>query len=173
MSSLISTEAGRKRLQTALQAATDAQGHPYYSGTIDGVLGPASSTAIIHFRTDHGLSPVAEYDVDLERELGLLTIQDPAIVNAAKAKGIDILDLLKLIGPVNSLLKGNPVNITPDQITGIIRALLAAVFGYITGKGWLDANTAATISGAVATILVAAWSIYSNRPKTIVPIAAK
>lgn len=171
MSSLISTEAGRKRLQTALQAATDAQGHPYYSGTIDGILGPASATAIIHFRTDHGLSPVAEYDVDLERELGLLTIQDPAIVNAAKAKGINIIDLLKLIGPVNSLLKGNPM--TSDQLTGIVRALLAAVFGYITGKGWLDANTAATISGAIATILVAAWSIYSNRPKTIVPIAAK
>lgn len=155
------------RLQQALAD------HGFQPGPVDGIDGPQTNRAIINARIAYKLDhqDQALYDVALERELGLLVIQDPIIVAAAKARGIDLLTLIGLIGPISNLLKGKTV--TADQITGILRAILAAIFGYITGKGWLDANTAATISGAVLTLIVTAWSIYSNRAKTIVPISAK
>lgn len=56
---------------------------------------------------------------------------------------------------------------TSDQIGGIIRAVLAAVFGYITGKGWIDGATATTISGAIATLAITAWSVWTNRASAI------
>lgn len=56
---------------------------------------------------------------------------------------------------------------TPDQFGGIVRALVAALGGYLVGQGIVDANTAATIGGAVATIAVAVWSAYTNRPAKI------
>lgn len=165
----IDTDAKRKRIQTALALHKDVNGAPYYSGTIDGELGPKSIHAISLFRTDHNLDHPGEpvVDTDLMRELGLLTIQDPSVVAAAKAKGIDLLTLIGLVGPVLALLKGRPM--TSDQLGGIVRAVLAAIAGYFVGKGVIDADTAATISGAVATIAVAAWSIFTNRPSKIVP----
>ena len=51
---------------------------------------------------------------------------------------------------------------TSDQIGGIVRALLAAASGWAIGKGYIDGTTAATISGAIGTIVIAAWSYYSN-----------
>lgn len=50
-----------------------------------------------------------------------------------------------------------------EQFGGIVRALVSALGGYLVGRGILDANTAATIGGAVATIAVAAWSVYAKR----------
>lgn len=49
------------------------------------------------------------------------------------------------------------------QIGGIVRALVAAVGGYFVGQGMVDAETVTTIGGAVATLAVAAWSIYAKR----------
>lgn len=54
---------------------------------------------------------------------------------------------------------------TAEQVGGIVRALVAALGGYLVGQGILDANTAATIGGAVATIAVAVWSVWL-KPKT-------
>lgn len=53
---------------------------------------------------------------------------------------------------------------TSEQLGGIIRALLSAVGGYLVGQGLVDANTAATIGGAVATLIVAVWSVWSKGP---------
>ena len=53
---------------------------------------------------------------------------------------------------------------TSDQFGGIARALISALAGYLVGQGLVDANTAATVGGAVATIAVAVWSAYTNRP---------
>lgn len=49
------------------------------------------------------------------------------------------------------------------QIAGVVRALVAAIGGYFVGQGLVDAETVTTIGGAVATLAVAAWSIYSKR----------
>ena len=55
-----------------------------------------------------------------------------------------------------------------DQLGGILRAVLAAVGGYVTGKGYVDSATYLTISGAIVTVLTAVWSFVSNRSgKTI------
>lgn len=52
---------------------------------------------------------------------------------------------------------------TSDQIAGVVRALVAAVGGYFVGQGVTDAETVATIGGALATLAVAGWSIYAKR----------
>jgi ABC-type proline/glycine betaine transport system permease subunit len=51
-----------------------------------------------------------------------------------------------------------------DQIFGIVRTIAAAGFGFMAGKGWLDGATAEALSGAVATIAVAVWSVTSKKP---------
>jgi hypothetical protein len=54
-------------------------------------------------------------------------------------------------------------SMTGDQIGGIVRAVAAAVGGYLVGKGVIDEQTAAAVSGAVVTIAVAAWSVWSKK----------
>ena len=51
-----------------------------------------------------------------------------------------------------------------EQIAGIVRAIAAAGGGYLVGKGFLDEQTAAALSGAVVTLAVAVWSVMSKRP---------
>jgi hypothetical protein len=167
--SFIDTDTKRKRIQFQLSEHLDATGMPYYRGVIDGILGDASADAIVRFRKDHNIvypPHPAEVDTDLMRELGLLTIQDPAIVGIAKAKGIDLISLLKLIGLANRLSKGD-TTMTADQIGGVIRAILTFLAGIAVAKGWLDNATALTIVGALVTLATAAWSIFTNRPANI------
>lgn len=57
--------------------------------------------------------------------------------------------------------------LTIDQFGGIVRALLAAAAGYFVGKGVIDADTAATVTGALATLAITAWSIWTNRPAKV------
>ena len=52
-----------------------------------------------------------------------------------------------------------------EQFGGIVRALVSALGGYLVGQGLVDANTAATVGGAVATIAVAVWSVWAKRVK--------
>lgn len=49
------------------------------------------------------------------------------------------------------------------QFLGVVRAVLAALGGYLVGQGFLDDSTVQQLSGAVATIAAAAWSVYSKR----------
>jgi hypothetical protein len=50
-----------------------------------------------------------------------------------------------------------------EEIAGLVRALVAALGGYLVGQGLLDSESAMTIGGAVTTIAMAIWSIYSKR----------
>jgi|OM-RGC.v1.037257056 hypothetical protein len=50
-----------------------------------------------------------------------------------------------------------------DQLYGIVRALLAAVGGYLVGQGMLDGATAETIAGAAATLVTAVWSVWAKK----------
>lgn len=52
---------------------------------------------------------------------------------------------------------------TGEQIGGIVRTLAAAGFGILVGKGIIDAETAAALTGAVGTIGIAVWSVWSKR----------
>ena len=55
--------------------------------------------------------------------------------------------------------------ITGEQIGGIIRTVAAAGFGILVGKGIIDAETAAALTGAVGTIAIAIWSVWSKKAK--------
>ncbi len=51
-----------------------------------------------------------------------------------------------------------------DQVFGIVRTVVAAVGGFLAGKGYLDASTVEALAGAMATIVVAVWSVASKKP---------
>ena len=55
-----------------------------------------------------------------------------------------------------------------DQITGIIRAILAAVGGLMVQRGYVDQQTLTTIIGAVLTLAAAAWSIHNNQTGKVI-----
>lgn len=50
-----------------------------------------------------------------------------------------------------------------NELYGVVRTLLAAVGGIAVGKGWVDSETAVAVAGALATIVVAVWSVKSKR----------
>ena len=52
---------------------------------------------------------------------------------------------------------------TGEQIAGIVRAIVAAVGGYLVGKGLAVAETVAAVAGAAATIVAAVWSVLSKK----------
>jgi hypothetical protein len=56
---------------------------------------------------------------------------------------------------------------TSDQITGIMRAVLAALGGFILAKGWVSAETWAWLTGGILTVGGTLWSMWSNRPAGI------
>jgi hypothetical protein len=60
---------------------------------------------------------------------------------------------------------------TSDQITSIIRAIMAALGGFILAKGWVSAETWAWIVGGAATIVPAVWGWFSNRPSSVAAAA--
>jgi hypothetical protein len=53
---------------------------------------------------------------------------------------------------------------TQDQVSGILRAVLAAAAGYLAGKGLINAGVADQLVGAGVTIGVAIWSVFSKKP---------
>jgi hypothetical protein len=51
-----------------------------------------------------------------------------------------------------------------EQIQGIIRAILAAIGGFILAKGWVNAETWAWIVGGLSTVGPVIWTWFGNRP---------
>lgn len=54
---------------------------------------------------------------------------------------------------------------TKDEIYGIARNLLSAAGGFAVAHGWVDAETAVTVGGALATLIAAMWSVKSKRSR--------
>lgn len=52
---------------------------------------------------------------------------------------------------------------TGEQIWGIVRTILAAGGGYIVAKGYLDNATMTSIIGAIGTLFIAGWSVWSKK----------
>lgn len=57
-----------------------------------------------------------------------------------------------------------------DQLSGVLRTVLAAAAGWAAAKGYGDAATDTTIAGAVGVIIVAGWSLYTNRRAKVVAV---
>ncbi len=53
-----------------------------------------------------------------------------------------------------------------DQIGGILRAIFAAIGGWLVGKGMVGAELWASVSGALITLAVAGWSWWTNKQTT-------
>jgi hypothetical protein len=49
-----------------------------------------------------------------------------------------------------------------DMIMGVIRALLAALGGWVANKGWASQEEVTTIVGALITLIVGIWSIVAK-----------
>ena len=54
---------------------------------------------------------------------------------------------------------------TADQFAGLVRAIVAALGGYLVAKGLVDAETVATLAGVAATAGAAIWSYLSKKQK--------
>lgn len=54
-----------------------------------------------------------------------------------------------------------------EQIWGIVRTILAAAGGYVVAKGWIDNATLQAVLGALGTLFVAGWSVWSKRPQAM------
>ncbi len=52
---------------------------------------------------------------------------------------------------------------TGEQVWGIVRTILAAGGGYIVAKGYVDNATMTSIIGAIGTLFIAAWSVWSKK----------
>jgi len=52
---------------------------------------------------------------------------------------------------------------TVSEFSGIARALVSALGGYLVGKGIVDTETATTLGGGAVTIIVALWSVWEKR----------
>lgn len=52
---------------------------------------------------------------------------------------------------------------TAQEIFGIVRALAAALGGWLVSQGLVDSETGMAVAGAVTTLVVAFWSIWSKR----------
>jgi hypothetical protein len=63
--------------------------------------------------------------------------------------------------------------ISSAQIDGIVRAALALVSGLAIAYGIGDEATWATVTGALLSLITAAWSIYSNSQDKLIEQVAK
>jgi len=63
----------------------------------------------------------------------------------------------------NGLEKRKEMKMNSTEIGGIVRTLVSALGGYLVAKGAIDSETATTVGGALATIIVAVWSVWSKR----------
>lgn len=52
-----------------------------------------------------------------------------------------------------------------DMLSGVVRAGVAALGGYLVSKGKLSVEDFNTIMGAATTLFVAGWSIFAKRNK--------
>ena len=52
---------------------------------------------------------------------------------------------------------------TKTEVYGVVRAVLAAVGGFVVARGWIDSETAVSLAGALATVAAAVWSVKSKR----------
>lgn len=55
---------------------------------------------------------------------------------------------------------------TGESIGGIARAVLAALGGYLVGKGLIDNETANNLVGAAVVIVTGVWSILNKKKLT-------
>ncbi|MGF3025534.1 hypothetical protein ACQVP2_22250 [Methylobacterium aquaticum] len=59
-----------------------------------------------------------------------------------------------------------------EQLTTLLRTLLQFGGGIAVGRGWIDADTATALTGALVTLIVTVWGLYVRRNAGLVASAA-
>ena len=59
-----------------------------------------------------------------------------------------------------------------EQLASLLRTVLQFAGGIAVGRGWIDSETSTAIVGAVVTIGVTGWSLYTRRSAGLVASAA-
>jgi len=55
---------------------------------------------------------------------------------------------------------------TGEALAGVARAILAALGGYLVGKGVIDNETANNLAGAAFVIVTSVWSVLNKKKLT-------
>jgi hypothetical protein len=132
----------------------------------DGKFGHDSLDAYNHFRASVGKGPVVQASM-AELNADLFPEDQPAAKPAAAPK-LDLSTLLKLFSAFSSLKKGKTM--TSDQLTGVLRAILAIVSGYFIAKGVGSADVWNWVIAGVTGVIPFVWGWWNNRPKVILPL---
>lgn len=80
-------------------------------------------------------------------------------MNWLKQKWRWLVVLIRTAKLTDALKKGT---VSMEMIMGVIRALLAALGGWIANKGWASQEEVTTIVGALITLIVGIWSIVAK-----------
>lgn len=153
------TEIQQRLIALGFLAPLDEQGRP----NDDGKFGGRSLDAFNHFRASKGKPPIIP-KVSMEQLNADLFPEEQPPPSPPRSNPLSNLGtLLSLV----QLLKGKTM--TSDQLTGLVRALLAALAAYAAGKGWIP-GVSPELLATLATAIVGVWSWISNRPKVISPI---
>ena len=57
------------------------------------------------------------------------------------------------------------MNMSGEQVGGIVRAIVSAVGGYLAGRGMVDGETVLTFGGIFASLGTAIWSVWAKKVK--------
>ena len=81
-------------------------------------------------------------------------------MNWIKQKWLLLVAWMKTMRLVAALKKGEA---DMDMILGVLRAVLAALGGWLINKGYVDAGQVDALIGAVLVIITGIWSIVAKR----------
>jgi hypothetical protein len=59
-----------------------------------------------------------------------------------------------------------------EQLASLLRTLVQVAGAYAVGRGWVDADTATTLGGALVTVIVTVWGLYARRNAGLLAAAA-
>jgi hypothetical protein len=152
------TECQQRLIELGFLPALNAAGQ----SNADGKFGLVSLDAYNRFRRSHGRAPVQNVSM-AELNADLFPEEQPV----APVRKPSLFDQIGAVASIIALLKGKTM--TKDQIEGVIRTLLVALFSYLAGKGVFPQVSPEVIT-ALTTVIVGAWSLWSNRPKVIEPL---
>ena len=131
---------------------------------VDGRFGFGTLNGVNFYLKRKGRAPFRGVPTLVEVNEALFPEEQPA----PKPKPPNLFEQIGTITSLINLLKGKTM--TADQITGVVRAILAAVSGFFIAKGAGDADLWNWVIAGVTGIVPVVWTWINNRPKTIKPM---
>lgn len=86
-------------------------------------------------------------------------------MNWLKQKWLMLVAWLRLAALADAIRTGRA---DMDMMMGVVRALLAALGGWVANQGWASQEEVTTIIGALLTLIAGIWSIVAKRRASVV-----